>query len=78
LVETRKANKDIEITVNDNGAGISPDIINKVFQPFFTTKLTGQGTGWAYRLPMILSPRSIAGPYRWKAGKGSKFIIRAC
>ena len=36
---------EIQIEVTDNGNGISPNIIDKIFQPFFTTKPTGQGTG---------------------------------
>jgi signal transduction histidine kinase len=35
----------IEIYVKDNGNGIPENIKNKIFQPFFTTKPTGQGTG---------------------------------
>ena len=35
----------VEIYVTDNGKGISKNIIDKIFQPFFTTKPTGQGTG---------------------------------
>lgn len=35
----------IELHIKDNGVGISPEIINKVYQPFFTTKPTGEGTG---------------------------------
>ncbi len=44
-VSTKKTNDRVEITVKDNGNGIPENIINKVFQPFFTTKPTGQGTG---------------------------------
>ncbi len=44
-VSSKKINDTIELIVKDNGNGISPNIINKVFQPFFTTKPTGQGTG---------------------------------
>ena len=44
-ISTKKINNYVEIRVSDNGNGISPDIIDKIFQPFFTTKPTGQGTG---------------------------------
>lgn len=44
-VSTKKINKTIEIRVEDNGDGIPQDILEKIFQPFFTTKPTGQGTG---------------------------------
>ena len=35
----------MEIRVKDNGNGISQKVLNKIFQPFFTTKPAGQGTG---------------------------------
>jgi len=40
-----RGNKQIEIMVSDNGCGISPDNLKKVFSPFFTTKPVGKGTG---------------------------------
>ncbi len=45
LVLVSKKNDKIEILVRDNGNGIPQNIIDKIFQPFFTTKPTGQGTG---------------------------------
>lgn len=44
-ISTRKNENYIEISVKDNGNGISQKIREKIFQPFFTTKPTGQGTG---------------------------------
>ncbi len=44
-VSTKKLNDKVEIRVSDNGNGIPQNIVDKIFQPFFTTKPTGQGTG---------------------------------
>lgn len=45
MVATKPTENGIQITVSDNGPGIPEDIKDKIFQPFFTTKPTGQGTG---------------------------------
>jgi signal transduction histidine kinase len=44
-VTTRDLGDAVEIRVRDNGIGIAPEIREKLFQPFFTTKPTGEGTG---------------------------------
>jgi two-component system NtrC family sensor kinase len=44
-VSTRLVNTHAELRIRDNGTGVSKEIINKIFQPFFTTKPTGIGTG---------------------------------
>ncbi|HSZ31776.1 MAG TPA: ATP-binding protein, partial [Puia sp.] len=44
-VTTKKLGNKLEITIRDNGIGIPKNILDKIFQPFFTTKPTGQGTG---------------------------------
>jgi len=44
-VSTKKTDTGIQIRVRDNGDGIPPKIADKIFQPFFTTKPAGQGTG---------------------------------
>ncbi len=45
IVRTREEGERVEVTVRDNGSGIAPEIRDKLFQPFFTTKPTGEGTG---------------------------------
>jgi len=44
-VTTKKTNNKVVLSVRENGNGIRPAIVNKIFQPFFTTKPTAQGTG---------------------------------
>ena len=42
---TRNLGRKVEIRIRDNGTGITPEVREKVFNPFFTTKPTGEGTG---------------------------------
>ena len=44
-VSTRDLGEAVEIRVRDNGTGIAPEIRDRLFQPFVTTKPTGEGTG---------------------------------
>ena len=44
-MRTRDSARTVETGVHDNGSGIPPEIRDKLFQPFFTTKPTGEGTG---------------------------------
>jgi len=67
----------VEIKVKDNGNGIPQKVINKIFQPFFTTKPTGQGTGLGLSLSYDIV-KAHGGDLRveTKEGEGSEFIIQ--
>ncbi|MBS1576628.1 MAG: GHKL domain-containing protein, partial [Bacteroidetes bacterium] len=76
-VQTKKANDKVEITVTDNGNGIPQNIIDKIFQPFFTTKPTGQGTGLGLSLAYdIIKAHGGDTKVETKEGEGSTFIIQ--
>ena len=67
----------IEIKVTDNGNGIPQNLIDKIFQPFFTTKPTGQGTGLGLSLAYDIITKEHNGTIKVesKEGEGSTFII---
>ena len=66
----------IEIRVHDNGSGISDTIKDKIFQPFFTTKPTGQGTGLGLSLAYdIVKAHQGEITVDSSAEKGTEFII---
>jgi signal transduction histidine kinase len=75
-VATRKLSNGIEVRVKDNGTGIPQEIVDKIFQPFFTTKPTGQGTGLGLSLSYDIV-KAHGGEFRveTKEGEGSEFII---
>ena len=62
------------LTVSDNGEGILPDVLDKIFVPFFTTKTSGSGIGLSLcKQIMTLHEGSIN--VKSESGKGSKFIL---
>ena len=66
----------IEIKVSDNGNGITQKVLDKIFQPFFTTKPTGQGTGLGLSLSYdIIKAHSGELKVETKEGEGTEFII---
>ena len=75
-VITRKIDDKVEIKVKDNGAGISQKVLDKIFQPFFTTKPAGQGTGLGLSLAYdIVKAHGGELKVETKEGEGSVFII---
>ncbi len=68
---------EIEIKIKDNGNGIPESIREKIFQPFFTTKPTGQGTGLGLSLSYdIIKAHGGDIQVNTKEGEGSEFIIQ--
>ncbi|WP_194973333.1 sensor histidine kinase [Aquiflexum lacus] len=76
-VSTKNLGDKIEISVKDNGPGIPDAIKNKIFQPFFTTKPTGQGTGLGLSLSYDIV-KAHGGELRVESQEyeGSEFIIQ--
>ena len=75
-VSTKKQNGKAEITVKDNGNGIPQKILDKIFQPFFTTKPTGQGTGLGLSLSYdIVKAHGGEIKVNTKENEGTEFTI---
>jgi two-component system, NtrC family, sensor kinase len=75
-VSTKKNNGKIEISVKDNGNGIPQKVLDKIFQPFFTTKPTGQGTGLGLSLSYdIVKAHGGELKVETKEGEGSMFTM---
>ena len=76
-VSTTRNNATVEIRVADNGNGIPQKILDKIFQPFFTTKPTGEGTGLGLSLSYdIIKAHGGEIKVETKEGEGSEFVIR--
>jgi signal transduction histidine kinase len=76
-IKTKKTGDSILISVEDNGNGISPNVLDKIFQPFFTTKPTGQGTGLG--LSLAYETLKVHGGeirVESKEGEGSEFTVQ--
>lgn len=75
-VSTKKFGDIVEVKVKDNGNGVPQKVLDKIFQPFFTTKPTGQGTGLGLSLSYdIIKAHNGELKVETKEGEGSEFII---
>jgi signal transduction histidine kinase len=77
-VITKIHGDNILITVQDNGIGMPSKVAEKVFQPFFTTKPTGEGTGLGLSLSHDIITKGHGGELKVesKEGEGSTFVIQ--
>jgi two-component system, NtrC family, sensor kinase len=75
-VITKKINDKVEIRIMDNGNGIPQKVMDKIFQPFFTTKPTGQGTGLGLSMSYDII-KAHGGELRVESeeGRGAVFVI---
>ena len=77
-VSTKNLEFEIEVKVRDNGNGIPQEVKGKIFQPFFTTKPTGEGTGLGLSMAFDIITKAHGGKLEVESeeGRGSVFIIR--
>ncbi|OYU94400.1 MAG: two-component sensor histidine kinase [Bacteroidetes bacterium B1(2017)] len=78
VVSTKKVDNQIIISVKDNGIGISDEVKAKIFQPFFTTKPTGQGTGLGLSLAYDIVTKGHGGTIEVESveKEGTTFIVK--
>ncbi|WP_350339323.1 ATP-binding protein, partial [Altibacter sp.] len=74
---TKLVKDKVEISVRDNGFGIPKDVLDKIFQPFFTTKPTGQGTGLGLSMSYDIVTKAHQGELKVETeeGNGTEFKI---
>jgi len=75
-IKTQKAGNNVEVSIKDNGNGIPQKVLDKIFQPFFTTKPAGQGTGLGLSLSYdIVKAHGGTINIETEEGNGATFII---
>jgi len=75
-VSTKKSGDQVSIIISDNGNGIPQKVVDKIFQPFFTTKPTGEGTGLGLSLSYdIIKAHGGEIKMETKEGEGAEFTI---
>jgi signal transduction histidine kinase len=70
-VSTSRKNGQVEIKIRDNGTGIPESVKRKVFQPFFTTKPSGQGTGLGLSLSYDIITKGHGGDLLMESEEGN-------
>ena len=76
-VSTEQLENNIQITITDNGIGMSQETLEKVFQPFFTTKPTGQGTGLGMSISYDIVTKGHGGELKVESeiGEGTAITV---
>jgi signal transduction histidine kinase len=76
-IQTRNTDKGVEIRISDTGRGIPEAVQEKIFQPFFTTKARGKGTGQGLAIAhrVIVAQHQGTLSFETKEGKGTTFVM---
>ena len=76
-VRTRRVGREVEIRVRDNGSGMSEAVRQKIFNPFFTTKPPGEGTGLGLSLSYDIVTKGHGGALRAESqpGEGTEVVV---
>ncbi len=76
LLKVSQYDESIKITVQDNGGGVDTDVLDKAFEPYFTTKEQGKGTGLGlYMSKMIVEQHMKGKIYAYNADGGACFVV---
>tara|TARA_R110002072_G_scaffold193809_1_gene350951 strand:+ start:1872 stop:3902 length:2031 start_codon:yes stop_codon:yes gene_type:complete len=77
-IATKTVGKNLEIRIKDNGNGMPQEVVDKIFQPFFTTKPTGKGTGLGLSMSYDIVTKGHGGALKVETEQnvGTEFIIR--
>jgi signal transduction histidine kinase len=78
IVKTERKDNHIILKISDNGTGLAEETKAKIFQPFFTTKPTGQGTGLGLSLAYDIVTKGHGGTVECESveGEGSEFVVK--
>ncbi len=74
-VRTRRAGDVLRIEIEDTGAGIPPNLLERIFNPFFTTKPTGSGTGLGLSISLGIVREHEGRIWAENAAQGARFVI---
>jgi signal transduction histidine kinase len=69
-IKTAKTSKGIAISIRDNGNGVPPKVVEKIFQPFFTTKPVGEGTGLGLSMSYDIITKGHGGELKVETREG--------
>jgi signal transduction histidine kinase len=77
VVQTRTRNKNLVLTYTENGNGMTKEVLNQIYEPFFTTNRDGGGTGLGMNIVYNLAVQKLGGKLTAESepGKGVKFVF---